>query len=154
MDAVLSKIEGATSGVELLCVLAELQKLMVGADGLEIARAGAKKLVLIAGVTGWRASSIANKIAQLIEKRIYPRENNTKRVCILHDYPSYSAVQCYRESVGRERNEFIRHLPATLPEARARAATQDLFATGDDPECLVCGAGRPTPASQPPALVW
>ena len=39
MDAVLAKVAGANSRVELLCVLAELQKLMAGADGLEVARA-------------------------------------------------------------------------------------------------------------------
>ena len=57
MDAVLAKVEGANSRVELLCVLAELQKLMVGADGLEVARADAGKLALIASVTAWREAN-------------------------------------------------------------------------------------------------
>jgi hypothetical protein len=54
MDAVLAKVEGAATGVELLIVLAELQKLMVEPGGLEVARADAGKLALIAGVTAWR----------------------------------------------------------------------------------------------------
>ena len=65
MDAVLAKVEGATSGVELLCVLAELQKLLVGADGLEVARADAGKLALIAGVTAWREGHDAPEWTQV-----------------------------------------------------------------------------------------
>jgi len=65
MDAVLAKVEGANSRVELLCVLAELQKLMAGADGLEVARADAGKLALIAGVTAWREGHDAPEWTQV-----------------------------------------------------------------------------------------
>ena len=65
MDAVLAKVEGAATGVELLIVLAELQKLMVEPGGLEVARADAGKLALIAGVTAWREGHDAPEWTQV-----------------------------------------------------------------------------------------
>ena len=66
MDAVLSKIEGAATGVKLLVGLAEAQDILVSPDGVVAASASAaSKTDLIACVTAWREAHADGEWSQV-----------------------------------------------------------------------------------------